>query len=182
MKHIVYKTTNLINNRIYIGIHKQVDDTFDGYLGSGVDILKDIDNYGTDKFERETLYSYTNRKDALNKESELVTWKEVHNPKYYNRVPGGGDPPKTTKESYRKSLETKKLIYGNKVGNLHSEEARIKSMDTKIKNMKLTGKVPGFNLHTEENKLKSKLALKDKYGESISSLNNEEVKKESFRY
>ena len=36
MKYIVYKTTCLINNKIYIGLHKIEDpDIFDGYLGNG---------------------------------------------------------------------------------------------------------------------------------------------------
>jgi hypothetical protein len=33
--YIVYKTINLINNKIYIGVHKQSGLDFDGYLGSG---------------------------------------------------------------------------------------------------------------------------------------------------
>ena len=36
MKYIVYQTTNLINNKIYIGVHKTVNpDIFDGYIGNG---------------------------------------------------------------------------------------------------------------------------------------------------
>jgi len=36
MKYIVYKTTNKINNYIYIGVHKTVNpNVFDNYLGCG---------------------------------------------------------------------------------------------------------------------------------------------------
>ena len=36
-KYIVYETTNLVNNKIYIGVHKTTDpDKFDGYLGNGI--------------------------------------------------------------------------------------------------------------------------------------------------
>ena len=41
MKYIVYKTTNLINNYIYIGVHKTQDpNIFDSYIGCGVYINK----------------------------------------------------------------------------------------------------------------------------------------------
>lgn len=37
ISYIVYKTLNLVNNKIYIGIHKTSNPyTFDGYLGCGV--------------------------------------------------------------------------------------------------------------------------------------------------
>ncbi len=31
MKYIVYKTVNLVNNKIYIGVHGTYKDEFDGY-------------------------------------------------------------------------------------------------------------------------------------------------------
>lgn len=41
MKYIVYKTTNLINNFIYVGVHKTTTpDVFDGYLGCGAYISR----------------------------------------------------------------------------------------------------------------------------------------------
>lgn len=37
MKYIVYKTTCLVNNKIYIGVHQTYNpDIFDGYLGRGL--------------------------------------------------------------------------------------------------------------------------------------------------
>ena len=33
---IVYKTTNLINGNIYIGVHKTEIGVYDGYIGNGI--------------------------------------------------------------------------------------------------------------------------------------------------
>lgn len=55
MYGIIYKTTNLVNGKIYIGQHRCDTDKFDGYLGSGSEILKAIDEFGKENFKRETL-------------------------------------------------------------------------------------------------------------------------------
>ena len=37
MKYIIYKTTCLVNNKIYVGVHKTENpDVFDGYLGNSL--------------------------------------------------------------------------------------------------------------------------------------------------
>jgi hypothetical protein len=36
MNYIVYKTTNIINSKIYIGVHYTNPDINDGYIGCGV--------------------------------------------------------------------------------------------------------------------------------------------------
>ena len=41
-KYLVYKTTNNINNFIYIGVHKQNSSGFDDYLGSGSKLIEAI--------------------------------------------------------------------------------------------------------------------------------------------
>lgn len=50
---IIYKTTNLINGKIYVGQHKTSAN--DGYLGSGKLITRSIKKYGKENFIRETL-------------------------------------------------------------------------------------------------------------------------------
>ena len=45
MKYIVYQTINVVNNKVYIGVHKtETPYIFDGYLGCGGCIFKYIDN------------------------------------------------------------------------------------------------------------------------------------------
>ena len=50
--YLVYKTTNLINGRIYIGQHQTYYPN-DGYLGSGREIAKAIEEF----VEREDTYN-----------------------------------------------------------------------------------------------------------------------------
>ena len=55
MYGIIYKTTNLVNGKIYVGQHICETDEFDGYLGSGVKLRAAIRYYGPENFKRETL-------------------------------------------------------------------------------------------------------------------------------
>jgi hypothetical protein len=50
---IIYKTTNLVNGKIYVGQHYTSAD--DGYLGSGLKIIRAIKKYGKENFFRETI-------------------------------------------------------------------------------------------------------------------------------
>lgn len=108
MKYIVYKTTNLINNKTYIGVHATKDpEIFDGYLGCGCYknkpsswnqntnsiFPKAIIKYGVENFIREILFIYPYTEDgenrAYDKEHELVNEDWVKSNDNYNIVLGG---------------------------------------------------------------------------------------------
>lgn len=104
MNYIVYKTTNLVNGKIYVGIHKAELSKERNYIGCGVckkDLKKKVSKgfpsavhkYGYDNFKREILftYPYTEQglKLALAKEKEIVTEEFIKRPDTYNIVPGG---------------------------------------------------------------------------------------------
>lgn len=89
-EYILYKTVNKINNRFYIGVHKQTPNLRDSYLGSGEAIKNAISKYGVDNFERITLKTFSSEEEAYKEEGLLVTRDFLKdNPECYNIMPGG---------------------------------------------------------------------------------------------
>lgn len=86
--HIVYKTINLINGKIYVGSHS-TDDIEDGYFGSGDLIKRAINKYGKQNFKRIVEYIFDNPNDMFLKEKEIVTEEFLKRTDVYNIVPGG---------------------------------------------------------------------------------------------
>lgn len=119
LKYIVYCTTNLVNKKIYIGVHKTFTPyKFDGYLGNGVKVNDRhsykysktpfeaaVNKYGPDNFIRKTLKVFDNLQDALDLETWLVNKDFIKRKDTYNIALGGGIPPAITKIIYQYSLQ-----------------------------------------------------------------------------
>ena len=88
MFHFLYKTTNTLNGKIYIGAHS-TQDLNDGYLGSGKQILYAIKKNGRHVFMREILETFETREQAFLRESEIVTEEFIKSDMNYNMCPGG---------------------------------------------------------------------------------------------
>ena len=84
MYFTVYKTTNNINGKYYIGKHKTTL-LEDNYLGSGKLLKQAIEKYGVESFSKEILFVFDNEKDMNDKERELVVISE----ETYNLCEGG---------------------------------------------------------------------------------------------
>lgn len=119
MKYIVYLTTNIVNKKIYVGVHKtETPETFDHYLGCGI---KDndaytykysktpfeaaVNKYGPSKFIRKVLKTFDKLEDALDLERWLVDEDFIARKDTYNVVLGGGIPPIKVKTIYQYDLE-----------------------------------------------------------------------------
>jgi dissimilatory sulfite reductase (desulfoviridin) alpha/beta subunit len=86
--YTVYQTTNQINDKIYIGVHK-TENPNDSYLGSNR-ILKDaIKKYGKENFTKEVLFVFDNEESMWAKEKELVNEDFVSRKDTYNIGQGG---------------------------------------------------------------------------------------------
>jgi len=83
--YLVYKTTNLINGKYYIGKHR-CKSLNDNYLGSGVVIKEAVKKYGKENFQRETLAVFDTEQEAYDYESKVV---DVNDPMSYNVSTGG---------------------------------------------------------------------------------------------
>lgn len=104
MVWIVYKTTCLVNNKIYVGVHKTEDASIDdGYIGNGIsprhktNIVHPkfpfhyaVQKYGMENFIRETLAEFDNEKDAYLMEASIVTAEFINRDDTYNFTLGGG--------------------------------------------------------------------------------------------
>jgi hypothetical protein len=84
MFYTIYKITNLINNKYYIGKH-QTKNLDDGYMGSGKVLKYAIQKYGIENFKKEILHIFDNEVEMNAKEKELVVVSEST----YNLNEGG---------------------------------------------------------------------------------------------
>ena len=88
MKYLIYKITNKINGRYYIGRHR-TNNVNDSYMGSGKAITNAIKKYGTENFTKEIIAESWNETDLWELEKLIVNDKIVKDPKSYNMAYGG---------------------------------------------------------------------------------------------
>lgn len=119
----IYKTTNLINNKIYIGQHKS--NKFDkNYFGSGKVIKQALKHYGRKNFEVILIEECQNQSEMNAKE---IYWIKIIREKYdhtqiYNIADGGYGWVR--KEKRKLTEEEKKII---------SERTKIAMQNPEIK-------------------------------------------------
>lgn len=160
--HFIYKTTNLINGKYYIGMHT-TDNLNDGYVGSGKKLWYSINKYGKENFKCEILEILPNKSSLKKREKELVNEDLLKDPMCMNLTIGGGDGfyyinkkginNKSNQFILGGEASAKKLktddVWRFKHSQIASENLKKSHRNGKIKYDTFTGKK-----HTEETKRK----------------------------
>lgn len=140
----VYKITNLINNKIYIGVHV-TSNINDDYMGSGKNIKNAINKYGIQNFKKEILNIFNNEEDMFYMESILVNEEFINDKNTYNIVLGGNGGWKYINDNNLNTVaETRDSSFYSKMGSWNDIEKRRKiwklvPIKNRIKNAKKMG-------------------------------------------
>ena len=87
--YYIYKTTNLINEKYYYGMHC-TDNLNDGYMGSGTKLKRSIKRHGKENFKTEILEFLPNKEELIKREKEIINEEVLKDPNSMNLQPGGG--------------------------------------------------------------------------------------------
>jgi len=86
--HYIYKTTNIITERYYIGMHS-TDNLEDGYVGSGKRLWYSINKYGRENHVCKILEFLSNKISLKEREVEIVNEELLQDPLCMNISLGG---------------------------------------------------------------------------------------------
>ena len=137
----IYKWTNKINGKWYIGSHDGCEE--DGYIGSSLFLSRAIEKHGIDNFNREILFFCTEDRMTLYAvETEILEGFDARNDKmsYNMKNVGVGADPKVVSERFRgKKIpreivekQRKSLIESGKVAGVNNARAqKVICLDTK---------------------------------------------------
>lgn len=163
MLYTVYKITNKLNGKYYIGCHK-TEDLNDEYMGSGLLLQRAYLKYGVENFEKQILHIYENSEEMFNKEKELVYVGENS----YNIKEGGCGG----------------FDYINK-NNMNKSENWLKAMKSEEVRNKISRGVKKYRNTLSEQEIKKQISIKKeslkKYFEENGSWWNGKKHKESTK-
>lgn len=131
---IIYKTTNLINGKIYIGKNKHNNSK---YLGSGRRLIKAIQKYGRDFFLKEIVEYCVSNEYMSEREKYWIDYFDSTNRLIgYNLTKGGEGGDTFTLRSDSEKMRTRKLIsdssvYWNNINRSRNSERSKRLWQTK---------------------------------------------------
>ena len=149
----IYKTTNLINNKIYIGLKTKTPEESTDYLGSGTLLRRAIAKYGKENFRKDILAHSNDIKTLRNMEIHYI---KEHNSQDksigYNLIAGGGgflNPSDELREQARQRML-----------NISDETREKMSKSAKARKTKSYDRKVGYSKSTREAMSKAKRGCK----------------------
>ena len=166
--HYLYKTTCIITNKYYVGIHSTIK-LEDGYLGSGKRLRCSLRKHGPENHVKEILEFFNTREELLLKEKEIVNIDLLKDKLCLNLQPGGGGGF-VNKEHAKKAQNAANKAFVLKCKNNPEFKAIIverlnNNRKKAIESKNNLGKRPLGIKHTEESKKKIGQANKKYSGE-----------------
>jgi hypothetical protein len=119
-QYYIYKTTNLIDGKQYIGKH--YGELNDSYLGSGKILKRALARYGKENFKKEILcITQSNEENNIKEKEYIKLYNAVESDLFYNLHEGGDGGNNNQKISESLSGENHPMY-----GKHHSEETKEK--------------------------------------------------------
>lgn len=137
-EYIIYKHTNKINGKVYIGqTRMKPSERFKNGLGYRTQIFyRAIQKYGWDNFEHEVLFENLTQDEANELEIQMIAEYQSNNPEYGYNISSGGNHREMSEEGRRSyhekrlghevSEETRAILREKCRGRHHTEEERKK--------------------------------------------------------
>jgi hypothetical protein len=168
--YTIYKITNLINKKYYIGKHI-TNNINDSYMGSGKLIKKAIEKYGIENFKKEIIKVYDNEHDMNIAESLLI---DLTDKLSYNLQEGGKGSWNYVNENNLSNTKKSKQKKSEKLKEYWTEEKKQK----KSLEMKKYNDENGTQRYTEVLLERYKdPVFKEKFIETMNVVNKDEEKR-----
>jgi hypothetical protein len=173
MYYTIYKITNQIDGKFYIGSHK-TKDLNDKYMGSGKYLKYAQEKYGIENFTKEILFVFDAPELMYAKEAELVNEEFLASENTYNIKVGGfgGWDYINSNETLRKEKNSRARISTNKVLFEKYNVTNPSQLDFVKNKMSLAAKkqydlgitkLPSFKGRTHTEESKSKIGNKNSF-------------------
>jgi len=184
MYYYLYKITNLLNGKIYVGVHK-TSNLDDGYMGSGKVIKQAIEKYGRDNFKKEILEFFNDSDSMFEREIEYVNDNFLMEETTYNLRRGGNggfdyinknkinhtyEAKEKRRTTFMKTLANKDLCGENSsfYGKTHTDESKKKISDSRKVFFENGGEHPkGMQDKKHSEKTKKQVSEKMKQSSSL---------------
>lgn len=132
--YCIYRITNLVNGKTYIGQHKYKT-LDDNYMGSGKLLWRAYNKYGIENFKKEIICKNVQYKETINDMEKFYIRKErEQNPFGCYNIAEGGQGGYTYFRSEEQNKKMSEALKGEKnpwYGKHHSEEAKRKMSEAR---------------------------------------------------